>query len=139
MNVVKPSWVHERIATTRMSRLIAPAMVRAPSAGARACAPAGGGAESRGSTAVSSAAARNPGTSMPRLPLRPKPVRSAVISGGPRGEAVFEAGGERGHPRRPEGDADVAAGGEDGHAGGLALPRHRGRGAVALGVIRGDP
>ena len=30
MKVVKPSWVQERMATTRMSRLIAPTMVWAP-------------------------------------------------------------------------------------------------------------
>ena len=83
MKVVKPSCVHERIATTRISRLIAPTMVRAPDALARARAAAGGGAESRGSTATSSPATSRPGTSIPRLPAGPKPMSSAVISGGP--------------------------------------------------------
>ncbi len=71
MKVVKPSCVHERIATTRISRLIAPTMVWAPAALARSRATAGAGADSRGSTAVSSPATSSPGISMPRLPGRP--------------------------------------------------------------------
>ena len=44
----------------------------------------GAGADSPGRTAVSRRATRTPGISIPRLPGRPKPVTSAVISGGPR-------------------------------------------------------
>src|SRR6185437_14378995 len=58
-------------------------MVRAPAALARARATAGAGAERRGSTAVRRPATSRPGTSMPRLPAGPKPMRSAVSSGGP--------------------------------------------------------
>jgi hypothetical protein len=54
----------------------------------------------------------------------------------PRGA---EADEERGEQRRAQRDAHVAAGGEDRDAGGLAVARHRGGGAIAFRVIRGHP
>src|SRR4030095_6723387 len=119
MKVVKPSVVQERMATTRMRRLIAPTMVWAPLARACARATDGAGADRPGSPAVRRRATTTPRNKRAEGPRQP------------------ESGEERGGQGRAERDPDIAPGGEDGDAGGLAVARHRGGGAITLGMIGG--